>query len=485
MRKKTRLRLLYPIIFSDICDVKNKFLKRMKLQTLYKALFITFIAISVIACNDTLDQVGFTIQPGQDRLAVGVDTLELDARTVQSDAVFSKTKYPVLGEYIDPVFGSIKSDYAGEFYFPESSSFKDGAVIDSVRLKISYTSIIGDSLAPMGLSVYEIVKPLPKNNDYTDINPKDYSNMASPMGTAIFSGKNSTWRTETYSSGRTTQTVTIYEINVPLPHELGEKFLTEYKKPGHGKLVNTNTFKEFFPGLYVTTTFGNSTILNVNLTSFHIHYHYLDKGGSSKNTDTIRTSQMRLNITPEVTQINYIENNNDQLLAESTEHTFVKSPAGVNTELHFPFSKLHAKLEAQALSLANLTIYALPEALENQTVKLSPPRHLLLVNKDSLEGFFENRKLPDNRTSFLSSAFDPNTYSYGFGNISAMVNHYNELNTNAFDLTYYLIPVDATISTDSYNQQSLTAIYNQMMPTAVMLDKRKGSLKLNMIFSSL
>lgn len=457
----------------------------MKLQTLYKSLFIIIVAISFIACNDTLDQVGFTIQPGQDKLSVSVDTLELEARTIQVDSIFSKTKYPVLGEYIDPVFGTIKSDYAGEFYFHESSSFRDGAVIDSVRVKVSYSSIIGDSLAPMGLSVYEIIKPLPKNNHFTNIDPKLYSNMSAPLGTAIFTGKNATWTTETYSSGYNTQSVTVYEINVKLPKEIGEKFLTEYNKPGHGKLVNTDTFKEFFPGLYITTTFGNSTILNVNLTSFHIHYHYVDKGGSSQKTDTVRTDQMRLNITPEVTQINYVENNNDQMLTPSTEHTFIKSPAGVNTEIKFPFSTINTKLEAQALSQANLTIYALPDVLEDETVKLTPPQYLLLVNKDSIEGFFENRRLPDNRTSFISSAFNTSTYSYNFGNISAMVNHYNEVNKGPFDLTYYLIPVDATIGSDSYGRETITAIYNQMKPTAVMLDKRKGSLKLNMIFSKL
>lgn len=458
----------------------------MKIKTLYKLLFVCVTAILTIACNDTLDRVGFSIQPEKDRLRAGIDTLQLEARTVQVDSVFSKTKYPVLGEYIDPVFGTIKSDYAGEFYFPESSSFKDGAVIDSVILKVSYNSIIGDSLAPMQLSVYEITKPLPRNKDYTNIHPKEFADMSAPIGSAIFSGKNSTWRTETYSSGYNAQTVTIYEINVKLPIEMGEKFLTEYQKPGHGKLVNTDTFKEFFPGLYITTTFGNSTILNVNLTSFHIHYHYTDVGGSSQKTDTIRPDQMRLNITPEVTQINYVENKNNQLLIESSEHTFVKSPAGVNTEITFPFSKIHNKLRSQALNLANLTIYAYPDAFEDETVKLSPPQYLLLINKDSLDGFFEKRKLPDNRTSFISDAFNSNTYSYNFGNISTMVNHYNELHTTAFDLIYYLVPVDVTFGTDQYGRPSsnATAIYNQMKPSAVMLDKRKESLKLNMIFSN-
>ncbi len=90
----------------------------MKFKSLYKALIVTFVALLAISCNDTLDQVGFTIQPEKDRLSVNIDTLNLEARTVKVDSVFTKTKYPVLGEYEDPAFGSIKSEYIGEFYFP-------------------------------------------------------------------------------------------------------------------------------------------------------------------------------------------------------------------------------------------------------------------------------------------------------------------------------------------------------------------------------
>jgi hypothetical protein len=71
-----------------------------------------------------------------------------------------------------------------------------------------------------------------------------------------------------------------------------------------------------------------------------------------------------------------------------------------------------------------------------------------------------------------------------------MINHYNEeLNGAPFDLTYYLIPVDATIVTSqqsyySSGSQSLTDVFNQMWPTAAMLDKREGNLKLELIFSN-
>jgi len=145
----------------------------MKLKSLYKGLFITFFALLLtVSCDDNLRQVGFTIQPVQDRLAVGVDTLMLEATTVQVDSVFSKTNYPVLGEYIDPVFGSIKSEYIGEFYLSPGAEFKEGAVIDSVRTVISYTTMMGDSLSPMRLSVYEVTKSLKGIGNYTHINPE-------------------------------------------------------------------------------------------------------------------------------------------------------------------------------------------------------------------------------------------------------------------------------------------------------------------------
>lgn len=462
----------------------------MKLKSLYKALLAILIVISATACDDTLDKVGFTIQPDKDRLKLGMDTLNLQTRTVEVGDFFAKTKYPVLGEYADPVFGSIKSNYIGEFYYPTGSGFKDGAIVDSARVVVSYSSMLGDSLTPMQLNVYEVIKPLQGDN----INPAEFVDLSAPIGTQSFTGRNRTFRTVTQSSGRGTETFRVYDIRVPLPQSLATDFLNEYKKPGHGKLTDTDTFKEFFPGLYFTTSFGNGTILNVSLTSLYIHYHYVDKGGSSKGTDTTRVDALRLNITPEVSQINYIENKNEQLLVPNNTHTYVKSPAGVNTEIVFPFSdpEIHSKLENQALNMAKLNIFAKPEPTQNITVKLSPPQYLLLINKDSLNGFFEQRKLPDNVTSYVG-AFQPTTYSYAFTNISAMVNHYRSENKNEttgeyepFDLTYHLVPVDVTFATDQYGRQTTQpiAVYNQMQPAAVMLDTPEQKLKLEMIFSN-
>ncbi|MFA7139672.1 MAG: DUF4270 domain-containing protein [Proteiniphilum sp.] len=462
----------------------------MKLKSLYKALFFPFLSLLTLSCNDTLDQVGFTIQPGMDSLTVGIDTMHLQARTVQLDSLFAKTKYPVLGEYVDPVFGSVKSEYMGEFYLPESTGFKPGSTIDSVRVVVSYSSMMGDSLAPMELSVYELNRSLKGTRNYTHINPENFADMTTLLGKAVFTGKNKTYRTETYTSGYTTQTYKVYDIRVKLPLTLGERFLTEYNKPGHGQMTDADRFREFFPGLYFTTSFGNSTILNVSFTTLYVHYHYTHEKGSSTGQDTIRTDAMRLYVTPEVTQINTIRSSNQSLLEENDTHTYVKSPAGVVTEIIFPFTEIHKELKSKALNRANFSLYAMPDAMENPMVKIAPPDYLLLINRDSLEGFFEGRKLRDNVTSFLSNKFDPTTYSYDFNNISMLINYYNrKMGDTPYDPVYYLIPVDATYTTvqQSYyssGSQVLTDLHNQMWPSAAMLDKRKGNLKIELIFSN-
>ncbi len=464
----------------------------MKLKSLYKVIAVTFIAAFIISCNDTLDQLGLSIQPGQDKLVVGVDTLQLQARTVKVDSMYARTKYPVLGEYSDPVFGSIKSEYIAEFYLPTGAEFKEGAIIDSVKAVLTYTTMMGDSIAPMALSVYEVNKTLRGINDYTHIEPSEFANMSSALGVQSFTGDNSNYRIQTYTAqDYSTVTYKEYIIDVDLPLAIGEKILDEYKKPGHGKLSDTDSFREFFPGLYFTTTFGNSTIISIDLTSLYVYYHYLDIKGSSQKQDTIRNTSFRLNNTPEVRQIKHIKSNDDNLLVENPTQTYVKSPAGVNTEIVFPISEIYESLQSKALNLVNFTVYALPDASENVKVKIKPPNYLLLVNKDSLNGFFENRKLRDNVTSFLSEPFDSNTYSYKFNNISTMINYYNStFEGEPYDLTYYLIPVDATFTSTQQSyyssaQQILTSIHNQMWPTAAILDKKQGSLQLELIFSDL
>jgi len=339
---------------------------------------LALITTILVSCDDTISELGFTIQPGKDVISVGSDTLFLTAKTSQVDSIFAKTKNPVLGEYIDPLYGKIKSDYVGEFYYPEGLAFKDGAIIDSVRLSIAYSSWVGDSLAPMKISAYELTKTLPTSKFYTNFNIDGYYDPDSPIGEATYSVASSRKVSDYYTDSIE------YYMDVKLPNSLGQKILN-YQIDHPETPINTNIFHQLLKGLYITTTFGKGTVLNVDYTHLFVHYHYIGK--SSTGADSTYVNSLGISITPEVTQINRIQNTNNQLLLENDEYTYLKSPAGVITEITFPLSQIADQLESHSLSLANLTIQALPNESEEK-FKLSPPQAVLLINKDSLSGFF-------------------------------------------------------------------------------------------------
>lgn len=452
----------------------------MKHKNIFYITLLSIIAL-LYSCDDSLKNIGFTIQPDNDRITVGTDSLFINAKTVSVDSLlpegmFAKTKNPVLGEYKDPLFGTIRSDFVGEFYYPEGSKFPKNSTIDSVKVAVFYNSWKGDSLAPIGLSVYEINKALPGGSYYTNFNPIEYVDIDTPIGRSVFSPAN----IEVPKAERD-EVDYYHRAFVELPNSLGERI---YNLSETIDNLDTDSFKEHFRGVYLTTDFGSGAIITVDHTYLYIYYNYLDEKGSSTEQDTIRTASMILNTTPEVIQINRIQNKNDKLLEENDEYAYIKSPAGVFTEVKFPLTEKADKLNNQALNLAKFRVTALPDEDANLRYKLTPSPYLLLVPKDEMKEFFEERKVPDNITSFYAK-LDETTYTYDFGNLAAMINHYKEKSDGKVtDLNYLLVPIDVKTSYIS-NQTQITAVFNQMTPTATTLLKSKSKMKMDLVFSKL
>ena len=138
----------------------------MKPISLYKALFVTFVAILTVSCNDTLDQLlGF--------LSSQMKTVLAQARYIAAASTHRTSRLDVCENKVPRIrrvyWSGIWIDQVGIYRRilpPSGTTFKEGAVIDSVRAVVSYTTIMGDSLAPMQLSVYEVTKSLEGATDY-------------------------------------------------------------------------------------------------------------------------------------------------------------------------------------------------------------------------------------------------------------------------------------------------------------------------------
>ena len=70
--------------------------------------------------------------------------------------------------------------------------------------------------------------------------------------------------------------------------------------------MNQETFNEFFPGLYVTTTFGSGNILSVASSVLKIYYNYAVKSTAGK--DSLITTWEAFSVTKEVIQLSRFKN---------------------------------------------------------------------------------------------------------------------------------------------------------------------------------
>ena len=136
---------------------------------------------------------------------------------------------------------------------------------------------MGDSLTPMRLSVYEVTKSLKGLNNYTHIDPEAFADMSAPLGTSLFTGKTPPTTRRPTPRG-TTRITTRYTTSTYSYRNRSEKTSSRNTRKRAWQAGRRGYFSGILPGLYFTTSFGNSTILSVNLTSLDVHYHYTDKG---------------------------------------------------------------------------------------------------------------------------------------------------------------------------------------------------------------
>ena len=452
------------------------------MKSLYKltAIFCLFSLLIISSCDDIPTSVGSTILPPEDLITVYTDTFMMDASTIKLDSVFSKTSDFLLGEMYDPIYGNIKADVLCQLYCEEGFKFEytpfEGK-IDSVVLVIGYSYnstggllVYGDSMAPMQISVFPVDKPL-KRNYYSNDNPENYCNMNTPLGVKTFTAHDMTVPDSVRNALATDGYGNLYRTYVPrlrikLPVELGQKIYDEtINNPS--SFASQNAFNEFFPGIYITNTFGSGCLLKTTTDYMSMLVYYKNTVKDSNGNDSLRVWWDVFTSSKEVIQMNRFKNSNiDQLLEKTPTHTYIKSPAGVCTKLVIPTTEITKKLNVndRYVNGFNLELKYLPE--DEWAFAYSPPSHLLVIPEDSVKTFFETGMIDNNVSSFVSYKYDiststrytssynsaagynSNTRTYSFGNISSLLKLHMDKNPDK-DLNLLVLPVIRTIPSNS------------------------------------
>lgn len=461
----------------------------MNFRALFSTFFILITSIAFIACDDDLNAVGNSIQPNSDDITLNPDTVTLEANTLSFDnKVYARTQLGTLGNYNDLLLGNIKSEYLSEFYCPRNLQFQGGAknsnhlAIDSVHLNIYFANYIGDPNALMGITTYELTKELDnhKENYYTDLDISGYYNNSKPLASTAYIIKSLP-----NSSGLRTLKLDLNGTDV------GERILSAWKRDTMA-LADSDKFKEIIKGLYITNNYGSGNLINVEYTTLNLYYKY--NGRNSDNTaDSIYSDgKMQFPVVSDVIQLNKVQNSDLSFLTESDNpdnegKSYMKTPAGVYSEIVVPIGEI-AKKQKEKGKIINSAVFNIKGYTEEEAKQgFKQPQYLLLINKDSVENFFEKNNKVDNISSLVASR-DSTTNTYSFGNIALTLNHaLSELSKDDKEieetskLHYYLMPVDKITSTA--NNTNETRVYHTMLPYGAILRTDKENLRIPLLFS--
>ena len=403
-----------------------------------------------VSCDDTTDNIGSSLIDNVDKLNIKTDTFKVTTRSIIADSVLSRNTTGYIGRVRDPETGVyLTSNFMTQFYIPENFTFPErdsiksldinGDVIaDSCDIRLYCTSYYGDSLAPMKMSVYELAKPVEETKYfYSNFNPeKEYLQDKSKMTSKVYTIADLNVDASTrYSSDY------MQNIRIPLDKEYGTKIIREY-------YTNPETFKNAYtfihklvPGFYFKSTSGIGSMAYISISQLNVYFRHKTTATKSDGTkrDTIITSIAAFPGTEEVLQTSQIENDKVALmrLVNDKTCTYIKSPAGIFTEMDLPVDDIIRGHENDTINSAKIVLTRIINSQDNKYTP-NPPTTLMMVPKAEMYTFFEQNKIVDYKTSFLASYSSSNN-TYTFNNIGSLVKHIYEVSDRSYK--DYLIPI--------------------------------------------
>ncbi|MCD8285061.1 MAG: DUF4270 domain-containing protein, partial [Prevotellaceae bacterium] len=164
-----------------------------------------------------------------------------------------------------------------------------------------------------------------------------------------------------------------------------------------------------------TTSNGMGTMLSVYVGTCHVYFHY----GDEEEEDSVYVGMSRFTATPEVIQTTHFSNGDMSKLIDDTSCTYLKTPAGICTEVTLPIDEVFSgEHSTDSVSLASVTLTRYNK--EQNDYQLGTPSTLLMVRKADYSSFFRDKQVSDNRTSYTTS-FSSTYNTYTFDNVCRLL----------------------------------------------------------------
>ena len=445
-----------------------------------KRTFLTGIAIvltALSACKDETLDIGKTLTADNDKLNVSRAEYDVPTRTVMADSVLLRSSYCYLGRVKDPETGDyVTSEFMTQFNVLESftlpkeetviTRYNGMAAADSVAIQLYMedATTITNTQAAMKIRVREMARPMEEDRRY-------YSNF-DPVSEGYIRTdglddfKMFAYNDYTISDAQRSQE-TMSSIKVWLNKPYTDKNGTTYNNYGTYIMQQYYKHPEYFrnsyafshnvcPGFFFSVADGEGVYTEIPEMCIRFYYRLLNEKDSIVNYATALAG------TEEVLQTTKITNEKDVLrqLAADNSCTYLKAPAGLYTEVTLPVDEVFSAHEADSLLMAGMSFQRINYGYYDKTFKI--PTHVLMVQKDSLNAFFEKEKMPNEKTFFYAE-YTKKTNDYTFSNISNLLTTLSAQKRTglAKDAEWtkkhpnwnkvLLVPVKATYSSNSSN----------------------------------
>lgn len=472
----------------------------------------TLIGISVLvaalsACDTSTEGIGSSLTDNLDKLTVTTDTFVVTSRTVKASNVIGRSTTGYVGCVRDPETGTyVTGDFMTQFHTLEDYTFPDVSRIvslddnglpaaDSCEIRLYYTSFYGDTLATMKLTATEMATPMSESETYyTDFNPAEAGLLRSD-GVKVSKSYTLVDLNDSYST-RNDDDYTP-NICIPLNKAYTDKEGNPYKNYGtyimQKYYENPDYFRNSYnlaenvvPGFYFENKSGLGAMAYISVCQLNLFFRY--NVTTSEGTDSTFVGTTSFAGTEEVMQSTRFSNDNEGIerLLSADTCTYLKTPAGLFTELTLPIDEIMEGHTNDTLNTAEIKLQRINNSEQSDYAFTVPPT-LLLIPSSRVESFFANNEVVDYKTSFLATygSSTNNTNGYTFHNISSLIKSlYLNGDRSSDDWNRVtIIPVTTTTNSES----EICKVDHDLQLASTRLvggpDNNHGDITINVVYS--
>lgn len=476
----------------------------MKLRNI---IFVLCAALAIVACDDTTTTLGSSLTDDMDHLEISANSFNVSSSSLYVDSVYARNTNCYLGAIRDPetrdyISCSLMTQFhtLENYEFPEKDKFEslneNGEVIaDSVEMRLFFDDFYGDSCVAMKLKVSELDHAMPETERYySNFNPAE-EGYVRDGGLQV--SKNYSLTDMNVDRNIRDNSDYTKNIRINLDKKYTDKNGKEYNNFG-SFVINKyfenpeyfknsyNMTKDVLPGFFIESTGGLGCMAYIKLCQLNIYFRYKT---TINKKDTVVVGTSSFSGTEEVLTTSTIYNDKTKLkeLEADENCTYLKTPGGIFTELTLPVEEICKGHDNDTINTASITLTRINNNEQNK-YSFDIPETIIMVPKDDLFSFFENKYIANYKTSFIST-YSKSDNTYVFSNIGSLIRAMYDARKGGERSENWnkvvLVPITATYTT--LNQTTyLTRVVNDMSFTSTRLlrgTEDNGAIKVNVIYS--